>query len=135
MLLSQLMKWIVRCPMCRTYGSLPIRRIAPNRWAHSSADMIILMAGNDMQTEGRAAGCRWKRVFFGEETSDVSFFLLLSLRSLSLSLRCICVLGTSPGRRPNCLTDSQCHIAVYNPQLYMLAYELYSYVLLTDFLW
>lgn len=119
MLLSQLMKWIVRCPTCRTYGSLPIRRIAPNRWAHSSADMIVLMAGNDIQTEGRPAGCRWKRVFFGEETSDVSFFLLLSLRSL---------LG-------DVSWASQCHIAVYNPQLYMLAYELYSYVLLTDFLW
>lgn len=50
LVLSQLMKRLVRCSMCRTYGSLPVHRIALNRWAHSSADMIVLMDGNNIQT-------------------------------------------------------------------------------------
>lgn len=50
LVLSQLMKWLVRCSMCRTYGSLPIHRITLNRRAHSSADMIVLMDGNNIQT-------------------------------------------------------------------------------------
>ena len=42
--------WAVWCPMCWTHGSLPICQITLNRCAHSSADMIVLMAGNNIQT-------------------------------------------------------------------------------------
>ena len=36
--------------MCRAHGSLPICQITLNRSVHSSADMIVLMAGNNIQT-------------------------------------------------------------------------------------
>lgn len=50
LVLSQLMKQLVRCPMCWTDGSLPVHWIARNRQAHSSAAMIVLMDGDNIQS-------------------------------------------------------------------------------------
>lgn len=36
--------------MCWTDGSLPVHWIAPNRRAHSSAAMIVLMDGDNIQS-------------------------------------------------------------------------------------
>ena len=85
--LFQLMKRLVRCPMCRTYGSLPIRWITLNRRAHSSADVIVLMDGNNIQT---AAWSGWNHVFFfGGEQKSACFSLPAFIFTL---LRvCVCV--------------------------------------------
>lgn len=75
LVLSQLMKWLVRCPMCRTYGSLPIRWITLNRWAHSSADMIVLMDGNNIQTAVETRQLRVESCIFLSWRGEVCLFL------------------------------------------------------------
>lgn len=80
---SQLMKWLVRCPMCRTYGSLPIRWITLNRRAHSSADMIVLMDGNNIQTAAWSHRLRVNASIFLWWRGEVCLFLSLCFYFLS----------------------------------------------------
>lgn len=77
LVLFQLMKWLVRCPMCRTYGSLPIRWITLNRSAHSSADMIVLMDGNNIQTATWTRQLRVESCIFLSCRGEVCLFLSL----------------------------------------------------------
>lgn len=118
LVLFQLMKRLVRCPMCRTYGSLPIRWIALNRRAHSSADMIVLMDGNNIQTAALEPPVAPGITCFSSAESR-SLPVSLSLLLFSLSSVCVFVfrrfsresprLRLQPSRGPLCLLIHRCN--------------------------
>lgn len=80
--LSQLMKQLVRCPMCWTDGSLPVHWIAPNRRAHSSAAMIVLMDGDNIQSAVESSRTRVDGCICLWWTGDACVFIL--------TLVCVC---------------------------------------------
>lgn len=101
LVLSQLMKWLVRCPMCRTHGSLPIHWITVNRCAHSSADMIVLMDDSNIQTAVQT----WQLwmdtcIFLGGREEVCSIFspytYFHTYFIFSLSSLCVCLCPAQP---------------------------------------
>lgn len=92
--LSQLVKWLVRCHMCRTYGSLPIRWITLNPWAHSSADMIVLMDDDNIQTAERTRWLPVESCIFLWWREVCLLFFLAALISTPVHV-CLCFLRVS----------------------------------------
>lgn len=91
LVLSQLMKWLVRCPMCRTHGSLPIHWITVNRCAHSSADMIVLMDDSNIQTAVQTWQLWMDACIFLGEREKRKVCLIFSPYTYILTLICVCV--------------------------------------------
>lgn len=112
LVLFQLMKRLVRCPMCRTYGSLPIRWIALNRRAHSSADMIVLMDGNNIQTAAWSRRSRLESRVFLRRRAEVCLFLSPCFYFHSPPCVCLCF-GVSLGSRPDCVSNPAGGLYVY----------------------
>lgn len=97
LVLSQLMKWLVRYPMCRTYGSLPVHWIALNRWTHSSVDMIVLMDGNNIQTAAQTRQLRVDACIFlsWRGRKSACFFLSAFIFTFVPVCLCLCLLGVA----------------------------------------
>ena len=112
LVLFQLMERLVRCPMCRTHGSLPIHWITLNRRAHSSAGVIVLMDGNNIQTAAWSRRLRLESRVFLWRRAEVCLFLSPCFYFHSLSCVCLCF-GVSLGSRPDCSSGSAGGLYVY----------------------